>query len=41
MLDNIALNLTNCAVRAHYNTTTRLAIVHIFFKFIGLRMRTR
>ena len=41
MLDNIALNLTICVVRAHYNTTARLATVRIFFKFIGLRMRTR
>ena len=41
MRDNIALNLTLCAVRAHYSTTTRLATVHKFFKLIGLRMRTR
>ena len=29
MLDNIALNLTLCVVRAHYSTTTRLATVRI------------
>ena len=40
MLDNIALTLTLCAVRVHYSTTTRLATTHIFFKSIGLRMRT-
>ena len=30
MLGNVASNLTLCAARVHYSTTTRLATVHVF-----------